>query len=249
MPRAVAALVVLCAVAGCSANRASERGDSAGSGSGTLSPTECSANQMIEQAAAQPQSYRIQPGDDLLVNFYLDPEFNEDVVVRPDGQITLQLVGSVQAAGLTPDQLAQNLEQAYSRELRSPTITVHVKSMPGRRIYVAGQVPHPGSFALQPGMTALQAVADAGGFTDNSDRASVILIRRDACGQAAGERLDLAKAITDPDHNGEEDAHLAPLDIVYVPSSTIAHVDLFVKQYIQGLLPVQPEPYIALPAP
>ncbi|MGH7915459.1 MAG: polysaccharide biosynthesis/export family protein, partial [Candidatus Binataceae bacterium] len=107
-----------------------------------------------------------------------------------------------------------------------------------RQIYVQGQVTHPGAFRLEPGMTALQALADAGGVTDQAADNNVVLIRRDACGRPTGERLDLASAVDNPG-NGE-DAALMPYDVLVVPRSRIANMDLFVQQYIRGLLPIQP---------
>jgi protein involved in polysaccharide export with SLBB domain len=178
----------------------------------------------------------------LAINFYLNPEFNDEVPVSPDGHITLRLIGAVPAAGLTPPQLAANLDKAYLTELRSPDTAVIVKNMPGRQVYVQGQVNHPGAFPLEPGMTALQALADAGGVTSDAANNSVLLIRRDACGRPSGERLDLASAVDNPDKG--EDAALMPYDVLVVPRSTIANMDLFVQQYIRGLLPI--EPYVSL---
>jgi protein involved in polysaccharide export with SLBB domain len=87
-------------------------------------------------------------------------------------------------------------------------------------------------------MTALQALADAGGLTPEAADDDVVLIRRDACGRPTGERLDLASAADNPGKG--EDAALMPYDVLVVPRSRIANMDLFVKQYIRDLLPVQP---------
>ena len=92
-------------------------------------------------------------------------EFNRDVIVRPDGDVRLDVVGTVAAAGHHPEQFAAKLNQAYAHELRNPGATVHLKNSPAWRVYVQGQVAHAGAFTLQPGMTALQAVAEAGGVT------------------------------------------------------------------------------------
>jgi protein involved in polysaccharide export with SLBB domain len=117
--------------------------------------------------------------------------------------------------------------------------------MPSRQVFVEGQVNHPGSFSLQPGMTALQAIANAGGQTDEADLNSVVLIRRDACGRPDGSKLELASATKSPE--GGADVMLMPHDTIVVPRSTISNVDLFVKQYIRDVLPVQP--YISAPVP
>jgi len=90
-------------------------------------------------------------------------------------------------------------------------------------------------------MTAVQALALAGGVTDNSDAQSAVLIRRDACGQAQGTKVDLAAATKNP--GSTEDVALMPRDVVVVPKSGIASADLWVKQHIRDILPV--EPYIS----
>jgi protein involved in polysaccharide export with SLBB domain len=189
-------------------------------------------------------NYVVRPGDELQIDFYLNPEFNRDVVVRPDGNVSLEVVGTVQAVGLTPEQLAARLNQDYTRELRDPGVTVHLKTSPSWRIYVQGQVAHAGAFTLEPGMTALQAIAEAGGVTDNAGAGKAVLIRRDACGSPQGTLVDLAAA----DNGGGkkvDDVGLMPSDVLVVPRSVIANVDLFVKQYIQDLIPIPP--YMTVP--
>ncbi len=171
----------------------------------------------------------------------MNSEFNDTATVDPKGKIVLRMVGPIQAAGLTPDQLASSIDQVYRNELRNPGAVVHLTNLPGRQIYVEGEVTKPGAFPLQPGMTAVQALALAGGVTDNSDPESAMLIRRDACGQAQGSKIDLAAAIKQP--GSSEDVALMSRDVVVVPRSQIANVDLWVKQHIRDVLPV--EPYIS----
>jgi protein involved in polysaccharide export with SLBB domain len=184
----------------------------------------------------------IQPGDLLSVDFYLNPEFNDELSVRPDGKVTMRLIGDIEAAGLTPRQFAASLDKAYLSELRSPDAAVHVKSTPNRLVFVQGQVTKPGSFALESGMTVLQAVSEAGGVTPEA-AGNAVLIRRDICGEPHGMKIDISNA-QGKGGNGE-DVALMPRDILVVPRSKIANANLFVKQYIQGLLPIQP--YLSIP--
>jgi protein involved in polysaccharide export with SLBB domain len=209
-----------------------------------MSPEQCEANGQIVQAAAQDDRYIIQRGDLLSITSYLNTEFNQDVIVRPDGQVALTLIGGVQAAGLTPQQLADALNKDYSRELRNPDISVLVKDMPSRQIYVEGQVQKPGSFALDTGMTVLQAVAAAGGLTDEAGKKAE-LIRRDACGTPRAIPIDLKTAVKNPGQG--EDMALLTRDIVVVPRSGVANADLWVNQYIRQMLPVNP--YVSAAAP
>jgi polysaccharide biosynthesis/export protein len=209
-----------------------------------MSPEQCAANGQIVQAAQQDDRYVIQRGDQISITSYLNTEFNQDATVRPDGQLSLMLVGSVPAAGLTPQQLADELNKDYSSELRNPDISVSLKNMPSRQIFVEGEVQKPGGFSLDPGMTVLQAVADAGGLTDNAgDKA--VLIRRDACGVARGVPINLKSATKSPDSG--EDVALETRDIVVVPKSTIANLDKWMNQYVREMLPVNP--YVAATAP
>jgi polysaccharide export outer membrane protein len=208
-----------------------------------MSAEQCAALAQIHESAVQESSYQIQPGDQLKVDFYLNSEFNDNVTVDPQGKITLRLVGTLQAGGLTPDQLASSIDKAYQNELRNPGAVVHIHNMPGRQVYVEGQVVKPGAFRLQPGMTVVQAIALAGGTTNDSAPKNTVLIRHDACGQAQGSKIDLAAAVKNP--GAGDDVALMSQDVVVVPRSTIANVDLFVKQYIRDAMPI--ETYLAPP--
>lgn len=182
--------------------------------------------------------YRIYPGDQLDIKFFYNPELNESVVVRPDGKISLQLVNEIQAAGLTPSELDAVLTRAYTQELRRPVVTVIVKSFTGQRVYVGGEVGTPGLtlgvVPLVPGMTALQAVINAGGFRETARPGAVIVIRKGPDNRPVPIRVDL-----DPSLDGdsaEGDIRLEPSDIVYVPKTWIAKANQFVNQYVERLL-------------
>lgn len=211
---------------------------------GPLSPEQCEANAAIQAAADKDDSYRIEPGDELDISFYLNPEFNDSVTVRPDGKITLRLIGEVQAAGLTPGRLAAQIDKDYSSELRDPGAAVRVKNMPYRQIYVEGEVAKAGSVALAPGMTALQAIAGAGGLTPDAG-SKALLIRRDACGTPQGSEIDLDTAMNSPAQG--EDLALMPQDILVVPRSGIAKLDLVMDQYVRKMIPITP--YMPVPVP
>ena len=237
-------IAMLCAIAlaACS-TESSNRGDVPNRGdaqqASMLNPELCMQNDAsLQNVALDGRGYRIQPGDQLAIDFYLNSEFNDNVTVQPDGRVVLRLVGPLQASGKSPGQLATEINQAYAKELKNPSATVHVQNMPNRQVFVQGQVNHPGAFTLQPGMTALQAIANAGGETEGAELGNVILIRRDGCGRADGSKMDLSSATNAPDKG--EDIALMPRDTIVVPRSKIANAGLFVKQYIRDLLPVQP---------
>jgi len=182
--------------------------------------------------------YQIQPGDKVNISFYLNPEFNADVTIRPDGKISMPVVGELPAAGKTPSQLAAYLDRKYSDELRNPSVVVRVDASPSRVIYVTGEVEHDGAIPLQRGMTALQAIAEAGGMKDTAGPQDVLLIRRSGCSEPQSKTLDLSRVINR--QSNSEDALLMPMDIVIVPRSGIARANLVIKQYIRDMLPLTP---------
>ena len=238
----VGVVLALVCLAGCAST--ADHGDQIAGGAAARKNV-CQPAAMLAAQEAEKGVYIIRPGDELQLDFYLNPEFNREVTVRPDGAISLDLVGSVPAADKTPDQLAAVLNQAYSQELRNPGVSVRLKSSPSWRVYVQGQVAHAGAFMLQPGMTAMQAIADAGGVTETAGPSQAVLIRRDACGNAQGMTINLRAADSGGAGKNVEDVALMPSDVLVVPRSTIANLDLFVKQYVRDLIPI--EPYLPIP--
>ncbi len=183
----------------------------------------------------KPPEYRIHPGDEMDIKFFFNPEIDQTVIVRPDGQISLPLVDDVRAAGLAPSELDSLLTQVYARELRKPMITVIVKTFTGQRVYVGGEVGKPGVVELRAGMTALQAVFAAEGFLDTAKPEAVIVIRTNGGIDAPIPiRVDLEQSIDGDTTAG--DIPLQAYDVVYVPKTWIANANVFVNQYITKLL-------------
>ncbi len=184
-----------------------------------------------------PAAYRIRPGDLLAVKFYQNKDLDEDVVVRSDGKISLQLIGDVPAAGMEPSQLARSIQDAYRSELAKPRVAVLVRK-PSSRVYVGGEVGKPGAVTLTDRLTLVQAIQAAGGFLPTAHLSQVVLIRRDPTGQPVGYAVDTRPIIGGLDP--ADDVPLQASDIAFVPRSKIADVNLFVKQYIEDNLPVEP---------
>ena len=191
---------------------------------------------------AAPQSveigeYRIEAGDEIEIRFPLNPEMNVLTLIRPDGRVSLQLVGEIYAEGLTPAEFAQKLRGAYSQELRDPEVAVIVRTM-AARVYVDGQIQKPGGYPWSKQITAMQAVARAGGFRETADDEYVLVLRRRSDGAQEVHRISL-------DGEGEKlgqtsDLYLAPYDLVLVPSSDVADVNKWVNQYIRQNIPITP---------
>ena len=187
-----------------------------------------------EESTTEPSPYLIQPGDQLEIKFFYNSELNETVVVRPDGKISLQLLDDIQAAGKTPAKLDEILTQKYAQELKKPVLTVIVRSFAGQRVYVGGEVNRPGLVSLTAGMSALQAVINAGGLRETAKLENAIVIRKGKDRKPIPMRVDLSKAIYEG--NAQDHFKLKPYDIVYVPKTFIAKANKFVNQYIERLI-------------
>ena len=180
--------------------------------------------------------YRIQTGDELDIVMPLNPELNVRTFVRPDGKISLELIDEITAEGLTTAELTDHLRNAYSIELRDPEISVNVVSM-AARIYVDGHVAKPGEYVWTRQVTALQAVALAGGLKPTAQREQLLVVRRGPGGEQQLIEIDLEGV-----SGGQSvDVHLAPFDTVYVPSSRVADVNKWVDQYIRRNIPISPK--------
>jgi polysaccharide export outer membrane protein len=123
------------------------------------------------------EDYVIGPEDVIGVQFWREPEMSGDVIVRPDGMITLPLIGEVKAEGLKPHVLRDQVKQAAGRFLTDANVTVVVRQVNSRRIYVTGQVIHPGAYPLASPRTVLQAIALAGGLTEYAESDNISVAR------------------------------------------------------------------------
>jgi polysaccharide export outer membrane protein len=200
----------------------------------------CSPRVKEPRPTAPPETvapaYLIRIGDALDIRFYKTPELNViKVPVRSDGKISLDLIGDVQAAGLRPEELAHSLDQKYAKELEKPRVSVIVRAF-GGQVFVSGEVKTPAAPPFAAGLTALQAISLAGGFSDKASLNDVILMRLEGT-QYHGYRLELKKALEGEDFT--QDVRLRPADVVFVPRSRIADMGLFVQQYVRDMLPIQ----------
>lgn len=184
------------------------------------------------------ETYIIQRGDTLALKFYFHPDNDQDVIVRQDGRVLLPLVGDMQAAGLTPLQLSDQLVEKYSKNLRDPKVSVAVKQSVQQQVFVGGEVGKPGLVPYRRGLTVVQAIMEAGGPKDTARVDQVVFMQRIREDHYLVSKIDLAKVL----ENGQTDADpaLGPADVIFLPKSTIAKMNLFVQQYIMNLLPIKP---------
>jgi protein involved in polysaccharide export with SLBB domain len=185
-------------------------------------------------AEAPSKELLLQAGDVVAVKFVYWPELDEEQAVRPDGRLSLPLVGEVEAEGLTPGRLHADLLERYRDKLVDPEINVVVRSLDSRRVYVGGEVKTPGVLPLQGRMTALQAIVQAGGFVKESAKLSTVVVVRQQDGKQVGTSLDLSKPLEQLE---TEPFYLEPYDVVYVPRTAIDKVDQWVEQYVNKIIP------------
>jgi polysaccharide biosynthesis/export protein len=161
-----------------------------------------------------PPDYVIGKEDVLSIVFWRDKELSGDVVVRPDGKISLPLLKDVQAAGYTPEQLTEALVKAAAKYISQPNATVIVKEINSRKIFVIGQVAKPGGYPLSGEMTALQAIAVAGDVLEYAKSNSIVVVRKDAGGE---QRFKFNYKDVLRGKKPEQNILLKPGDTVIVP--------------------------------
>ena len=146
--------------------------DSASQAADASKPTQASSAALETDPA-----YKIGPQDMLRIDVWKEPDVSRVVPVRPDGKITLPLLNDVQAAGLTPVQLAAKIADGLKKYITSPQVTVGVTEINSRRIFVTGEVTRAGAFPLLPNMTVLQALSSSGGFTQFARLKNIYILR------------------------------------------------------------------------
>jgi polysaccharide export outer membrane protein len=127
-----------------------------------------------------PSGYVIGAEDKLGVVFWReqDKALTTDVVVRPDGKISVPMLNDIVAAGLTPEQLASAVQQAAGKYIRDAAATVIVREIHSRKVFVIGEVTKPGAIDLGSEMNVMQALASAGGFLEHAKRGDVVIVRK-----------------------------------------------------------------------
>ena len=190
---------------------------------------------LVRESDAQLASgYLVEVGDVLTVRLYYNPELDYDVPVRPDGSISLSLIGDVKAQGMTLAQLSTQITDAYRSYLKQPDATVLMRSPAGHRVFVTGEVLAPGVFMLQGTETALSALSLAGGLSDRATYSQVVLIRH-LQGRELVSILNLRHALDGSD--GRQDVKIMMNDIVYVPRTGSAQTDVVLKNLIWNKAP------------
>ena len=181
-------------------------------------------------------AYRLVAGDLIEIEFLYNSELNESVRIRPDGRISMPLVGELLVAGATIAELSTRLATAYVDILRVPSVSIQVREFANRRVFVGGEVQRPGMQPLVGRQTALGAVVEAGGFRPSAARDEVIVIRRGSDDAPRVLRLSLegkaGKAAA------AANFALEPLDVVLITESGVARTGRAIDQYVRQMIPV-----------
>jgi polysaccharide export outer membrane protein len=169
----------------------------------------------MEPTATVLDDYVIGPDDVLSVVFWRDQQLSGDVLVRPDGKISIPLLDDVRAAGLTPKQLRDQVASEARRYVSEPIVTVVVKQINSRKVYITGQVVRPGQYPLTSSLTVLQLIATAGGLSDYAKSKDIRVVRVEA-GRPVRLKFDYDEA-TKPKQKKTPDIELKSGDTVVVP--------------------------------
>jgi protein involved in polysaccharide export with SLBB domain len=200
---------------------------------------EINPEQLRTKAVSQPATeltYKMVPYDLITIRFTYHPEQDPKtpVAVRPDGHITLDGIGAVRAAGLTPEELGKEIAAKSSKRLKNPEIIVTITQFAQRRVYVGGQVRAPGIVQFQGEITPIQAIFERGGFTTEAQIDSVILIRDAGAAEPIIGRINVNQSL---EGGLPEKVTLLTNDVIYVPMTGIGEAGVWVKQHLNDIIP------------
>jgi polysaccharide export outer membrane protein len=145
------------------------------------------------------KEYRLGPGDKLRIEVYRDQQLSQSVQIRPDGKITLPLVGDMEAAGLTPLELRDQIGTSLKEYITNPVVTVIVVEAVASQIFVMGEVAHSGPIQLNGPTNVLQALAMAGGFKEFANTKAVKILRPTANGKVQTLLFNYREAVNGTD--------------------------------------------------
>ena len=170
--------------------------------------------QWFNIANANEDAYKIQPGDVLEVSVWNEEGLIRQVLVRPDGGMSFPLVGDLQAAGESVENLSTTITERLSKYIPDPVVTVSMQQLSGNKIYVVGKVARPGEYVANSYVDVVQAIAMAGGMTPFAAVNKIQIVRRD------GEKLEAYPfrfSDIEKGENLEQNIVLESGDIVVVP--------------------------------
>lgn len=175
---------------------------------------EASSKPAAATAPVVDADYKIGPQDVLRIDVWKEPDISRTIPVRPDGKISVPLLNDVSATGLTAMQLAASLHDGLSKYLNNPQVTVTVTEINSRRVYITGEVTHPGALSLLPNMTVLQALTSGGGFTQFAKVKNIYILRTEN-GKQVKHPFNYKEVLKG--NLAEQNIPLLPGDVIVVP--------------------------------
>ena len=166
-------------------------------------------------APAPGANYRVGADDVLAINVWHEPEVSRQVAVRPDGKISLPLIGDVQAVGLTPTELQHELQSRFAKYLNQPDVSVIVVQIRSQRFNVLGQVMRPGAYPFVPPISVIDAIATAGGLREFAKANKIYILRTLWNGQQQRVRIHYKDVLKGK--RGSHDILLQNRDTLVVP--------------------------------
>ncbi len=173
------------------------------------------------------ERYRLVPGDVIDISYRYTPEFNQSVMIQPDGFVGLQIVGDIKIGSLTLEDARKKIADKASVRLKDPEITLLLKEFQKPYFVVSGEVATGGKFEMRENVTALQAVMIAGGFKDSAKTSQVVVFRKLNEETAEVRTINLRSIQKTADL--ENDLTLRSGDIVFVPRNTFSKVERFMR--------------------
>ena len=170
--------------------------------------------------------YRLSKSDSVDINFTFSPDFNQTVTVQPDGFVALKGAGTLLVEGFTVPEMQLAVGNAYRVFLHEPEVTISLKDFDKPYFLASGEVARPGKYELRGDLTVGEAVAIAGGFTQQARHSQVVVFRRISSDVAESHVIDLKKMLDS--HDLHEDLHLHPGDFIFVPQSRVSKIRKFV---------------------
>jgi polysaccharide biosynthesis/export protein len=169
---------------------------------------------VVPAGVATPADYVIGPDDLLGIVFWREQDLSSEVTVRPDGKISLPLLNDIQATGLTPEQLRSNLTQAANRYVEDPAVTVVVKAINSRKVFITGEVGKPGPYPISGPTTVLQLIATAGGVQEYAKVERIVVMRTEN-GKTVSHKFNYKQV--SQGKNLLQNIELKPGDTIVVP--------------------------------
>ncbi|MBI5117889.1 polysaccharide biosynthesis/export family protein [Candidatus Poribacteria bacterium] len=193
------------------------------------------AGTVSDYPVVREETYHLQAPDEIEISVLPQEELNRGVTIRPDGKISLPLIGDVFVEGMTPMEVSSKLTEEFSKYVKNPVVAVIVTGFHSKKVYVIGEVERQGVYPYTGEMTAFEAVEEAGSFTRRAALGRVILVRGDLKNPKVID-VDLKRVVKEG--MKQNDLFLQPDDIVYIPPNGFAKAGYAIEQVLFPFMPI-----------